>query len=732
MGKRTVDAAELDGDTDAPMGAEVATPSWTLTRAHIPATAKKIYCVLRGHRPGFYFEWYGANGAEKQVSGFRDNLFVSFPRSKKGSIQSSGAEHTIRDAVNYMNHSAAGCTYGCGSKCHGQTPVPVSGSTQPPPTAKMKPIAQAVPAEKRAPSAPSDRESQSKTFGNVSRTAAHERGHAFCRRCCNMRTVAGERLCQPCRTSKDFQDRIRACADDFSLVPEQLEALRLVAEGKNVFVTGPAGTGKSRILGAVRDLLEKEDLSCTVVAPTGIAALAVGGTTIHTYAGWSVRLAQGSLEAVCEVAHQKQVWKRFSDTDVLIIDEISMVEANMLTRLSAMMDEALSTPDDLRPFGGIQVFITGDFLQLPPVQPFQTCLECGDDLKQEQKDAYTCPRHGISYDEDKWAFRSPVWKACNFANVQLHNIHRQADAAYTTILHSIRKGRPLSMQQEKALTSPIAGVDYDKAMKLSPKRREVDLINDSHMQALSSPLRKYRCVDDFLWHPHHPEYADAAEPDKKSRAPLASLHNHRYEDDLELREGMRVLLLANLDIESGLVNGSQGRVVSFEAIADERMPRAKTKSSKDAASNGEILISHKNRHYAADRIRDFRRRATDQFWPVVQFDNGIKRTIFADCSITELGKIEPYSLLSRTQIPLIAGWAITIHKSQGMTLKNVVVNLDQCFAPGQAYVALSRAKLLTGMTVQTMPSASRLKPDRIVEAFMEQTFERMVAERCTS
>ncbi|EME80479.1 uncharacterized protein MYCFIDRAFT_177420 [Pseudocercospora fijiensis CIRAD86] len=123
------------------------------------------------------------------------------------------------------------------------------------------------------------------------------------------------------------------------------------------FISGP---GRDPYSPAVPNLpSEKPAAGCTW-----------GCTTFHTYAGWSIKLAQGSLEAVREVAHQKQVWKRFSDTDVLIIDETSMVEANMLTRLSAMMDEALSTPDNPIPFGGVQVLIAGDFLQLPPGQAY--------------------------------------------------------------------------------------------------------------------------------------------------------------------------------------------------------------------------------------------------------------------------------------------------------------------------------------------------------------------------
>lgn len=122
-----------------------------------------------------------------------------------------------------------------------------------------------------------------------------------------------------------------------------------------------------------------------------------------------------------------------------------------------------------------------------------------------------------------------------------------------------------------------------------------------------------------------------------------------------------------------------------------------------------------------------------QWYPIVKFlsppnnnnnnnSQNLTRVIPAHCSITELGEDSPYSLLSRTQIPLIAGWAITIHKSQGMTLDQVVVNLDQCFAPGHAYVALSRARSLRTMAVQTLPAPRQMRADETVRGFMERTF----------
>lgn len=455
-----------------------------------------------------------------------------------------------------------------------------------------------------------------------------------------------------------------------------------------------------------------------------MAAINVFGSTLHIFAGWSVKLAKGSEIELKKLAHEKKVWKRFRETDILIIDEISMVESDTLTRLSIMMQEALQSH---KPFGGVQVIISGDFYQLPPVRPFETCIDCGDPLEgwEQQLNTYTCRQHGTYRDEDKWAFRSRIWAACEFATIRLTTIHRQADPLLMSILDSMRKGSGWIREQEDILLNHKHDVIFDEAVKLSPLRQEVDNINDGHMKKLDTPARFYQCIDDLQWAQQHPEFIDVTQPDGMSKAPFASLQHHRYAAELELKEGMQVILIQNLDLKAGLVNGTSGKIVGFEPMVAENLPRAK-KGSKDEPKNGEELLSHEHRHYVESRIRHFYESAECRWWPIVQFNLSggevTKRTIKAHCSITELGKDEPYSLLSRTQIPLIAGWAITVHKSQGMTLSNVAVSLDKCFASGQAYVALSRVRSLSTMIVQSLPSADKVRPDDAVQEFMAKTF----------
>ena len=164
---------------------------------------------------------------------------------------------------------------------------------------------------------------------------------------------------------------------------------------------------------------------------------------------------------------------------------------------------------------------------------------------------------------------------------------------------------------------------------------------------------------------------------------------------------MRVVLQANLEPDRGLVNGSQGAIIGFEDFDSNKLPRKGENREMDP--NGPTLRGAHAR-YAEEQIKIYADANGRKPWPIVQFSNGLKRTIYADCTANELGNEEPYSLLSRTQIPLMAGYAITVHKSQvcvtlwystakansstqGMTLDRVIVDLARAFEPSQIYVA---------------------------------------------
>jgi hypothetical protein len=197
-----------------------------------------------------------------------------------------------------------------------------------------------------------------------------------------------------------------------TLCKEQADVVAKIMEGRrNVFYTGSAGVGKSTILKTFRRQLAAKKKHVSVVAPTGIAALDINGQTTYQYAGWTPETHRLTLDQLRKIAHERKVWKRLNETDVLVIDEISMVESSFFERLNVLMKEARNND---KPFGGVQLVITGDFCQLPPVKPFEHCVECGTDLVKSYGDTkYVCPEnqsHGPYYNRDKWAFQSRIWE----------------------------------------------------------------------------------------------------------------------------------------------------------------------------------------------------------------------------------------------------------------------------------------------------------------------------------
>ena len=161
------------------------------------------------------------------------------------------------------------------------------------------------------------------------------------------------------------------------LCDEQKNLIDLIMFGVNVFYTGSAGSGESTVLRAFFRSLRSANKRIHVLAYTGSAALQAGEITIHSYAGWTPNSLAKPIKWLKRDAHTKKSRKRFNATNVLVMDEISMVENHLLERLNRIMK---SSRGDDRPFGGVQVIVTGDFFQLAPVKPFKFCMECGTEL----------------------------------------------------------------------------------------------------------------------------------------------------------------------------------------------------------------------------------------------------------------------------------------------------------------------------------------------------------------
>lgn len=548
------------------------------------------------------------------------------------------------------------------------------------------------------------------------------------------------------RPSNTSKPKLDPPPDEPDLCPEQAELVSLIEQGHNVFYTGSAGCGKSTVLKAFVKRLRQDGKQVRIIAPTGRAALNVGGSTTWTYAGWTPNSHKLPIDKIKQGAHGKNVWRRLTDTDVLVIDEISMVENLHLERLNILMKTARHNPRlPVQPaFGGCQVVVTGDFCQLPPVKPFQHCLQCGREMttkvNDEGKLAHVCKLHGEYRDEDKWAFRSNAWQECNFVHFHLKTIHRQNDQKFIRMLQKCRLGHKMKDSEISLLMDHKCRVS--QATKLYSTRREANDVNRAAFNQLKGVKLVYWCHDSFFWRQCHPHLerkgisgdwgneSEIASPPATKR-PLYALEDHRWAKCVQLKRGMLVVLLTNLDLEAGLCNGSQGVICSFEDYDPKKMP---TKEKYDSRGNKKVEAQPGQGgirgEHAGTQENEIKRFITSESapvkkWPVVQFHNGVRRTVFAMCSITQLGDEEPYSLLARTQIPLAPAWAMTIHKSQSLTLDRVIVNLSRAFEDGQVYVALSRATGLNGLKIEGDGEflRSKLMVNSEVSAFLKERFE---------
>ncbi|KAK8041983.1 hypothetical protein PG993_006506 [Apiospora rasikravindrae] len=519
------------------------------------------------------------------------------------------------------------------------------------------------------------------------------------------------------------------------LCPEQAALVDLICSGRNVFYTGSAGCGKSTVLKAFTKRLKDMGKKVHVLAPTGRAALQVNGATTWTYAGWTPNSHMKPIKELQDNAHGKFSWKRFKKTDVLVIDEISMVENLHFERLNKILQHALYDPKLTvqKAFGGIQIIVTGDFCQLPPVKPFQHCMECGRKLNEGEfqgEPSYSCPNshHPSWRDEDKWAFASDAWSQCNFVHVNLKTIHRQNDLTFVRILNKCRIGQALSESDKRLLMDHPCKVHH--ATKLYATREEVAKVNQEQFAKLKALKYTYWTHDSFRWqekHPHLRGKSNRKAVGPKNHEPLSALNEHRFDQCVELKKGMLVVLLVNLNLSQGLCNGSQGIVCGFKAYEKDKLPKAARRGE-----GGDVLPQDGPVIYGD--LADIKEREIKSFiegpcvewkqWPVVRFHNGITRVIQAECSINELGDERPYSLLSRTQIPLAPAWAMTIHKSQSLTLDRVIVNLSKAFEVGQVYVALSRATGLEGLKIEGDVAGleTGLGGNKTVQRFLRQHF----------
>jgi len=349
---------------------------------------------------------------------------------------------------------------------------------------------------------------------------------------------------------------------------EQQAALRVVQRGRNLFLTGAGGTGKSHTIRAILEWARAAGLRCAVTALTGCAALLLGqgAKTLHSWAG--VGLARESPADLAEaVKRNRRAARRWIDTQLLIVDEISMMTPEFLEKLDLVARRIRKRPD--RPFGGLQVVFAGDFCQLPPVQK------------------------AAKPEDIRYVFDCDAWRAIVQDTVELVQIQRQRDPVFQQLLTEARMGA-LSPESiailEERMNLPWQENEIRPTL-LFTRNAEVDAINRKNLEALTGARHRYDVQTTVMDKPGAATGMRLANPDDPDVAiALEKLDTDApYDPHLELVEGAQVMLIVNLDQDRGLVNGSRGVVTGFTPGG---LPMVRFLAT--GAAGGSVIVDRQN------------------------------------------------------------------------------------------------------------------------------------------
>ncbi len=417
----------------------------------------------------------------------------------------------------------------------------------------------------------------------------------------------------------------------------QETALHIMQTGKNVFLTGAPGAGKTYVLNQYLDYLKSYGIYAAVTAPTGIAASHINGMTLHSFFGIGIReeLSPYEIEALTE---KKYLWDRMKNLKVLVIDEVSMLSPKLFKTIDAILKTFKFSTE---PFGGVQVVLVGDFFQLPPIQ------------KEAQ--------------EKRFIFQTDIWKELNLHICYLTTSYRHEDETLLEILNEIRNGEVSEDSMNHFRSRYKKHPEGNAAItRLYTHNMDVDTINARELAKIDEPLKVY-------------EAQTKGAKKWVERIFASSLVLPR----LELKLGALVFFIKNnYEKDKNFINGTLGTIVDFDVF------------------NTPIVETRDGRRIKADRME----------WTYEDHDGKPKAVV--------------------KQIPLRLAWAITVHKSQGMTLDAAEVDLSKAFEPGQGYVALSRIKSLSGLKLMGLnDTALRIDPQVLnADASMREHSEQLYTQ----
>ena len=407
--------------------------------------------------------------------------------------------------------------------------------------------------------------------------------------------------------------------------------------GRSIFLTGKAGTGKTTFLKTVVERSRKRPI---VVAPTGVAAINAGGVTIHSFFQLPLSPFVPGAKSESKFDFSKQKRQIIASIDLLIIDEISMVRADLLDAVDAVLRQYR---DHYRPFGGVQLLMIGDLAQLTPVVTPQD--------EKMLKNYYDTP----------YFFGSKALQQTDYVTIQLEKVYRQQDSAFLAILNDIRQGHPSAstLAQLNARCQPaFVPRPGDGYIRLTTHNQLANHYNDSELQKLKGKVFWYKAEIDGTF----PEYSYPAA------------------DTMVLKLGAQVMFIKN--DPSGKHRYYNGRIGQVTCLDEKKIS---------------VLCEGDEKAIDVEPLE----------WENARYSlNPETREIVADVQGTF------------RQYPLRLAWAITIHKSQGLTFDRAIIEANQSFAPGQVYVALSRCRTLEGLVLAAPIEARAVINDQRVDSYI--------------
>jgi len=430
---------------------------------------------------------------------------------------------------------------------------------------------------------------------------------------------------------------------------------------RHLFLTGKAGTGKTTFL---QNLAKHTHKRYIIVAPTGIAALNAGGVTIHSQ--FQLPLGSyvpenGKVDASMQGkfydpkqltirnplnSKRKQV---FRDIDLLIIDEVSMLRADILDAMDYRLRRARSNMD--KPFGGIQLLLIGDLFQLPPIV---------------KPDEWQVLR---SYYSSMHFFNSRALKKQGYVYVELEKVFRQEDEKFIEVLNKLRNNA-CDKEDIEFLNQFYKKDIPENTITLTTHNRDADRINQESLDALDGE-----------------EFTFKAEV--KGEFPE---HLYPLPEELVLKEGAQIMFVKNDNRNQDFYNGKLARVIELGS------DHIRVKMSGEERELNLEPMDWNNIKYEVDENKELKENTTGTF----------------------------------SQYPIKLAWAITVHKSQGLTFDRAVIDVGKAFAPGQVYVALSRLRSLDGLILNTKINSGGISTDVRVQEFRKNRPDKPLDEELQS